>query len=147
MNDLIILSHGEDYSHQRLNLWLRVMSMSKRRWLGEQGESDHFRSWNWLTVSWTAQDQQIRRWPRRTGLQLRRANEFCSEYVRLSRELTIFASASKPLMYTAKGSVARKDSLALYAEEITELYASVEETPAAVNSSLQHSGKIDAIMT
>ena len=65
---------------------------------------------------------------------IEKANEFCSEYVRLSRELTIFASPSKPLS-TAKGTVAMRDSFALYAEEITELYA-FEETPAVVDSSL-----------
>lgn len=64
---------------------------------------------------------------------IEKANELCSEYVRLSRELTIFASASKPLIRTAKGTVARRDSLELYAEEIIMLYTSVEESPAAVD--------------
>lgn len=38
-------------------------------------------------------------------------------------------------MRTAKGTVARRDSLALFAEEVMKLYASVEET---VDSALQH---------
>lgn len=49
---------------------------------------------------------------------IEKANEFCSEYVHLSRELTIFASASKPLMHTARGTVTRRDSLALYAQDV-----------------------------
>jgi acyl-CoA synthetase (AMP-forming)/AMP-acid ligase II len=58
------------------------------------------------------------------------ANEQCSEPVRLSRELTMLAKADKPFRRTAKGTVARRDTLAFYKDEVDALYRS--EDVAAV---------------
>ena len=53
---------------------------------------------------------------------VKKANQMCSEYVRIERELTIIVSPERPLARTAKASVSRRESLELYKEEIKAIY-------------------------
>lgn len=52
-----------------------------------------------------------------------KANELCSDFVQLSKPLTMLTSPSRPFQRTAKDTVARRDSFDLYREEISALYA------------------------
>ena len=51
-----------------------------------------------------------------------RINDHCFDAVKLSRSLIVFTDVGKPLPRTAKGTVSRQRSLALYAAEINQLY-------------------------
>ena len=51
-----------------------------------------------------------------------KSNQRCSEYVRLRRELVVVASPDKPFVRLSKGSVDRRNTLALYEEEIERVY-------------------------
>lgn len=53
---------------------------------------------------------------------MEQANQSCSDLVKLSRDLVLFAVPEKPLVRTAKGSVARRESEQLFAKEIELLY-------------------------
>ena len=55
------------------------------------------------------------------GLAIEEANRLCHTSVRLSRERVLFASPEKPFLRTIKGTVARAQSLQLYAAEIDAL--------------------------
>jgi len=51
-----------------------------------------------------------------------RGNALCSHAVKLSKGLIIFTDAERPFPRTAKGTVSRQQSFALYASEISKLY-------------------------
>lgn len=53
---------------------------------------------------------------------IEKANERCSEYVKLTKSLVIFADHGRPFQRTAKDSVPRLPSFALYSREIDDLY-------------------------
>lgn len=126
MDDLVILSHGEDFFASKIEQVIESDARIRTALIGGEGRQRPFLilelSEGIVNSAGPAKPALVASiWPA-----IEKANEFCSEYVHLSRELTIFASTSKPLMRTAKGTVARRDSLALFAEEIIKLYASVE---------------------
>lgn len=126
MDDLVILSHGEDFFASKIEQVIESDARIRTALIGGEGRKRPFLilelSEGIVSSAGPAKPALVASiWPA-----IEKANEFCSEYVHLSRELTIFASTSKPLMRTAKGTVARRDSLALFAEEIIKLYASVE---------------------
>lgn len=50
------------------------------------------------------------------------AIEGCSEIVRLTKEFTILANPAKPIVWTAKGTVMRKQTIELYKSELDSLY-------------------------
>ncbi|GAB1195654.1 hypothetical protein APSETT444_004916 [Aspergillus pseudonomiae] len=54
---------------------------------------------------------------------IEKVNVHCHDCVKLSSERLIFATKDKPFILTAKGSVARLQTLALYEEEIVSLFA------------------------
>lgn len=51
-----------------------------------------------------------------------KANEHCLDAVKLSKNLVMFSSPAKRLVRTIKGTISRRESLALYSEEIEKLY-------------------------
>lgn len=57
-----------------------------------------------------------------------RGNGLCSDAVKLSKTLITFTDAGKPFPRTAKGTVSRQPSFALYESEISKLY---ENRPSA----------------
>lgn len=133
MDDLVILSHGEDLFASKIERVIESDARIKTALIGGEGQKRPFLILELVegivSSAGPAKPALVASiWPA-----IEKANELCSEYVRLSKELTILASASKSLIRTAKGTVARRDSLALYAEEIIMLYTvqstSVEENP------------------
>ena len=122
MDDLVILSHGEDLFASKIERVIESDARIKTALIGGEGQKRPFLILELVegivSSAGPAKPALVASiWPA-----IEKANELCSEYVRLSKELTILASASKPLIRTAKGTVARRDSLALYAEEIIMLY-------------------------
>ena len=57
---------------------------------------------------------------------LEKANLSCIEIVKLTRELTILASRSKPIVLTAKGTMMRQATIDLYKDEINSVYEDSE---------------------
>jgi hypothetical protein len=53
------------------------------------------------------------------------ANSICSEFVRLTEELTIFSDPAGPFRRSGKDSLLRKETLALYKGDIDALYMRV----------------------
>lgn len=51
-----------------------------------------------------------------------RVNSRCSEFVKLSHDRILLTSQEKPVIRTAKGSVARLPTMKMYPEEIASLY-------------------------
>lgn len=65
-----------------------------------------------------AKDEMLAKiWP-----YVERGNELCFDEVKLSKSLVTFTDAGKPFPRTAKGTVSRQSSFALYASEISKLY-------------------------
>ncbi|MCJ1347966.1 hypothetical protein MMC31_006196 [Peltigera leucophlebia] len=118
MDDLIILSHGEDLFASKIERVIEGDSRVKTALVGGEGRKRPFLILELIEGIVNSAEPENPALTANIWPAIEKANEFCSEYVRLSRELTIFASPSKPLMSTAKGTVARRDSLALYAKEI-----------------------------
>jgi acyl-coenzyme A synthetase/AMP-(fatty) acid ligase len=53
------------------------------------------------------------------------ANSTCSEFVRLTKELTIFSDPARPFRRSGKDSLLRRETLALYKDDIDALYMRV----------------------
>jgi hypothetical protein len=53
------------------------------------------------------------------------ANSVCSEFVRLTKELTIFSDPARPFRRSGKDSLLRRETLALYKDDIDSLYMRV----------------------
>ncbi|KAG6855913.1 hypothetical protein H0H87_009479 [Tephrocybe sp. NHM501043] len=62
------------------------------------------------------------------------ANQIAPAYSKIFKEMILFTSDKKPLPRAGKGTVMRKAALALYEEEITALYATVESSMKTAES-------------
>ena len=65
---------------------------------------------------------------------LDKVNAHCHPSVQLSQDLVLFATEEKPFERTAKGSVARVQTLQLYEAEMTEMYTSACKSPFEASS-------------
>ena len=127
-DDLIILSLGECLHASSMEATIHNSPFVRSAIIGGEGRKKPF-----LMVELTDEAEALGRgtdaavlldriWPA-----AQEANQQCSEPVRLSRNLTILMKTSKPFARTAKGTVARRESLVLYAAEIDELYVGEEQ--------------------
>lgn len=122
-DDMIILSHGEDLHASKLEAVIQEQPEIRAALIGGDGRPKPFlileltSSSELLTAQKTHKIEQL--WP-----VVERANVLCSDYVKLTKGLTILADPAKPLVRTSKGTVMRQQSLALYKEEILALYSS-----------------------
>lgn len=121
-DDLIILSHGE--SLQAANIEANITNHPDIRAVVVGGEG-RLHPCLIIELAGSANLSQAeqskvldRLWP-----EISKANGLCSEYVKLRKELMVCASATKPLARTAKNTILRRESLALYQAEIDALYA------------------------
>ena len=64
---------------------------------------------------------------------VQRANERCPAYGRVARELITFADPDKPFARASKGTIQRQRSVAMYATEIDQMYASYEASNSSVS--------------
>lgn len=128
-DDLVILSHGEGLYTAKMEATIEEHADVKAALIGGEGRKKPFLI---VELASSAQGAEIgseeglaapnsvieRLWP-----VVEKANEQCSEYVQLSKQLTMLTSPSRPFVRTAKDTVARRDSLGLYRDEISALYA------------------------
>ncbi len=125
-DDLVILSHGEDLHASKMEAEIMNHPNIRSAIIGGQGRKRPFlilELGSETEVSKTEEKTEIDRlWS-----VVEKANEQCSDYVRLSKELTMLAEPTKPFVRTAKGTVARRECLTLYKEEISDLYATLGE--------------------
>ncbi|MCJ1465426.1 hypothetical protein MMC07_004044 [Pseudocyphellaria aurata] len=135
-DDLVILSHGEDLHASKMEATIEEHADVKAALIGGEGRKKPF-----LILELTpgarkssgdgpvAPDDDAvidALWPA-----VQNANRLCSDYVQLSKPLTMLTSPSRPFLRTAKDTVARRDSLALYGDDISALYAKAEKTTVA----------------
>ena len=124
VDDLVVLSNGSILDASSVEAEITKSPDVRVALVGGQGRAcpflivelvdDH------LSLS-TAKDVMLARiWPC-----VERGNAFCSDAVKLSRSLIIFTDAGRPFPRTAKGTVSRQSSFALYISEISKLYEEV----------------------
>ena len=133
-DDLVILSHGEGLYATELEAIITQHPLVRSAIVGGQGRKKPFLILELVaskavrsssepsesTLGAEAENDMIERiWP-----VVEKGNEQCSEYVRLEKRLTLLTQPTKPFVRTSKESVLRRESLALYGEEIEVLYAS-----------------------
>ncbi|KAF1973116.1 putative AMP-binding enzyme [Bimuria novae-zelandiae CBS 107.79] len=119
-DDMIPFSHGENLYVADIETEITTSHPAiSAAQVGGQGRSKPYLLVEWSTDSGSLSDAQ-----KLHILQpvLARANERCSDLVKLSRDLILFTHAEKPLMRTLKGSVSRLQSEELYRMEIEQLY-------------------------
>lgn len=121
MDDMIILSHGEDLYANGMEAEIEKHPDIKAAFIGGDRRPRPFlivELFNGTVSGQSEKDEWLDRiWPT-----VEKTNERCSEYVKLSRNLIAFTDPTKPLVQTAKGTISRRQSLELYAKEIEELY-------------------------
>ena len=57
-----------------------------------------------------------------------KANQGCIEIVRLTKELTVLVSPTRPVVWTAKGTVVRRATIELYQAEVDGVYGDTDGT-------------------
>ncbi|KAH8797271.1 hypothetical protein F5884DRAFT_687960 [Xylogone sp. PMI_703] len=125
VDDLIILSHGEDLDPIPMEAIIRQNHLVSGAVIGGEGRNRPFllcelNETKLLQVRTHGQIlQEI--WP-----EISEANTKCSEYVQLTRDLVLFTSPTKPLKRTLKGSFDRRKSLEEYKLEIDRMYSELE---------------------
>lgn len=107
MDDLVILSHCEDAFASNIERVIGSDARVKTVLIGWEGRKRPFLILELVVGIVNSAGPAKPRLAANISPAIEKANEFCSEYVRLSGELTIFASASKLLMRIAKVIVAR----------------------------------------
>ena len=127
-DDLITLSHGNSLPASGLETIITSHPDIRLAIVGGNGRARPFLILDVLRDQIPAdvgkQDTDVIEhvWPA-----LENANRFCIEIVKLTRELTILASPSKPMLLTAKGTVMRQATIELYEDEINSVYEESEQ--------------------
>lgn len=126
VDDLIILSHGEDLDPIPMEAIIRQNELVKGVVIGGKGRNKPFLLCELKEVELHSEQSQGRIlqdiWP-----EISEANTKCSEYVQLTKDLVIFTTPQKPLRKTLKGSTDRRRSLEDYKSEIDSLYLELEK--------------------
>ncbi|KAE9369012.1 acetyl-CoA synthetase-like protein [Stipitochalara longipes BDJ] len=125
VDDLIILSHGEDLDPIPLEAIVRQNRLVSGAVIGGEGRSRPFLLCELKESelhSKKTQSQIIQEISR----EISEANTKCSEYVQLTKDLVLFTAPPKPLRRTLKGSIDRRGSLEDYKSEIDRLYSELE---------------------
>lgn len=132
-DDLVILSHGEDLHASKMEATIEEHADVKAALIGGEGRKKPFLILELASSAPGAEkgsgegpvapDDSVidALWPA-----VEKANKLCSDYVQLSKPLTMLTSPSRPFLRTAKDTVARRDSLALYGDDISALYAKAD---------------------
>jgi acyl-coenzyme A synthetase/AMP-(fatty) acid ligase len=121
IDDLIILSHGEDLDPISMEGAIRKHALVRFAVIGGHGRDKPY-----LLIQPTDQPaekgankaskvEEI--WPA-----VVEANKLCSEHVQLTKDLIVFTTPDKPLPLTPKGTVDRRRSMEYYKHEINMLY-------------------------
>ncbi|KAF2179124.1 putative AMP-binding enzyme [Zopfia rhizophila CBS 207.26] len=116
-DDMIPFSHGECLYVAEIEAEIAAHQGVSGVLVGGQGRAKPF-----LLVEWKDDDLDQKTRLEQLWPVVEHANRRCSDLVKLTRELILFANPSKKLVRTVKGSVSRRESEQLYAEEIERLY-------------------------
>lgn len=120
-DDLIILSHGEGLYASDMEVEIQSHPDVSAALIGGEGRPRPHLIVE-LIHDATVTENEKGSWLEKLWPVIETANERCSEYVKLSKDLIIFADPTKPLLRAVKGSILRRQSLTLYLEEIESLY-------------------------
>ncbi|KAH8901470.1 acetyl-CoA synthetase-like protein [Thozetella sp. PMI_491] len=122
IDDLIILSHGEDLAPVEMEKMIGQHLAIAGVVIGGEGRHAPFviveRSENFDVPEEEEEELLDQLWP-----SFVEANKCCSKYVQLQKSLVLFTKPDKPLARTLKGSISRQKSLELYRAEVDSLYA------------------------
>lgn len=120
-DDLIILSHGEGLWASEMEADIQKHPQVRTALIGGQGRPHPFVMIELVDETATLDSNKASRlvdiWPA-----IARANERCSDFVKLTKELVIFTHPDKPLTRTAKATVPKPSAFTLYSAEIENLY-------------------------
>lgn len=119
-DDMIAFSHGENLFPSDMETEILKHPRVKTALIGGQGRPRPFLLLELVDTAPSGEDKESMLadvWP-----SIAKANETCSQYVRLTKELVIFTSADKELPRTAKDTVPKRTAFALYSSRIAELY-------------------------
>ena len=122
-DDMIVLSHGEDLYASGMEAEIEKCPDIKVALVGGDRRPRPCLIVELLNVA-VSGSREKEAWLDRIWPVVEKTNELCSDYVRLSRDLIAFIDPRKPLVQTAKGTISRRQSLALYEKEIDDLYRS-----------------------
>jgi hypothetical protein len=116
---MIPFSHGENLYVADLEAALTAAHPAiSAVQIGGQGKSKPF-----LIVEWkNGQALQQEEKEEIVTMLLDKANEKCSDLVKLTPELVLFTNPDKALVRTVKGTISRRESEKLYEGEIERLY-------------------------
>ena len=117
-DDMIPFSHGENLYVADIEAEITTGNLAiSAVQIGGQGRPKPF-----ILVEWKDNEVDDKAKLDQLLPLLEYANRKCSDLVKLSPELVLFTTPNKRLVRTAKGSIARRESEQLYAEEIELLY-------------------------
>ena len=120
-DDLIILSNGSNLDASAMEADVQKSPDVRTALIGGQGKPYPFliiELFDDGLLSATEQESKLNQvWPF-----VEKANERCSNDVKLTKSVVTFTDAGKPFPRTAKDTVSRQPSFALYASEIDMIY-------------------------
>lgn len=121
LDDLIILTNGSILDASVVEAEIEKSPDVRVALIGGQGRAHPFLIIEPIDAnlsSDTEKDLKLAQiWP-----YVEQGNDFCSDAVKLSRNLVLFMDSEKPFLHTAKGTIARQASFFLYETEISRLY-------------------------
>lgn len=120
-DDLIVLSHGEGLWASEMEADIQKHPSVRTALIGGQGQPHPFVIIELVDETAALGRDKASRlvdiWPA-----IARANEKCSDPVKLTKELVLFTHPDKPLTRTAKATVPKPSAFTLYSAEIENLY-------------------------
>ena len=122
-DDLVALSHGNSLPASHMEAIITNHPDVRAAIIGGYGRARPFLILDLLTdnipPAISRQDENLidHVWPA-----VNKANEGCIDIVRLTKELTILATPTKPFIWTAKGTVMRRATIEMYKDEVNVLY-------------------------
>ena len=122
VDDLIILSHGEDLDPIAMESIIRQNPIVSAAVIGGEGRPRPFLLCELRDGAYPQHEDAKTRILDALGPTLAEANTMCSPYVNLVPQLVLFTGPDKPLARTLKGSINRRQSIEDYHSEIDKLY-------------------------
>lgn len=120
-DDMVKLSHGESLYAAHLEADIQKHPEVRTALIGGEGRPRPFLIIELFSSPKMSESERESKldniWPH-----IEKINERCNEYVKLSRSRVVFTNPAKDLSRTAKGTISRPASIALYSSEIDVLY-------------------------